>query len=288
LTGMKQFSYVFLLLVLPLAVHAQNPDQVSFPVSARMLSMGGSSVALCDDPQAGFLNPAGLKFIKLIGYDLSYDGATEHFPDHYSLSLENPGTDKGTAFAMGGWIQGASEHRPQVYYVPWSGTCWMITNTTALGVVTRFPYMKSNVDSIKSRWETLADVTFLQTFEALHIGASVERVVGGGADIVPRRLHVGAAIVSDAGIVVSYEYRADEASHKFKFHFNTSRIGAEARVGEYVAFRAGYVTGAENRLAGGLAFGLLKEGGWRLESGWEWPTARRGFTRWSIGAGFRT
>jgi hypothetical protein len=283
---MKYFFLFALLLTSAMRTYAL--DQVEFPENARVLSMGGAYLAVADDPQAGFINPAGLRLLKQVGYELSYDGATSHVPDHYAISLANPGTEHGAAFAMGGWIQGLSEHRRQIYYVPFTGTSWSLTSSTMIGVVTRFPYLKSEVDSIKSRWETLADVTALQTFQAIHLAASVERAFGGGSDIVPRRLRLGAAIVSEAGIIVSYEYRANETARHFNFHFNNSRIGAEARIGDYVALRGGYVTGDLNRIAAGAAIGLLKQGGWRFEAGWELPTAGHGYTRWAIGMGYRT
>ncbi len=274
-----------LLMLLPAITSAQATVPLSWPINPRIMGMGQAYVAVADDPQAAHRNPAGIKTLTQIGYDFAYDAATDVIPNHWSTAIANPGTESGAAFGMSLWTQGISEGGDATYYVPTSGTCVGITSTTHLGMVLRFPYYHSRQDSIKSRWEVLADLSALQSFGGLRFGATMERAFGGAKDMVPRRIHWGAAF-SSAGITMAYEWIGDETENKLDFMRTSSHWGAEAVIGKYSALRAGYIFADTHRLTFGGAIGLMKAG-WRLEFGWDVPTADAGITQWSIGLGYR-
>ncbi|MBU0508585.1 hypothetical protein KKH27_07110 [bacterium] len=267
------------------AVSAFAVEPLQWPATPRGLGLGGALVALADDPQTGIVNPAGVLFLKRIGYDLSFATSTADEPDHFSTTFVNPGTEQGSSLGMGFWTQGLSENRDAVYYVPYTGTAWNPAGIASLGLTTRFPYLKSGVDSVESRWEAIGDLALLKAFGHLRFGATVERTFGGSS-LVPRLLHAGAAF-SSSGITFAYEWRGDETARKFDFHYASSHWGAEIDAGKYASLRAGYISAEFTRLAFGAALGL-KPAGWRTQFTWEVPPSGTGPTRWSVGLAYRS
>jgi len=288
LEGMRKLFLLFLLPAWSLAEIPANPVPpfLELPSSPRTMAMGGALVAVADDPQAGFLNPGGLRLVPTIGYDLSFSNATGEDYDNLCATLVNPATERGSAFGMGVWTQGLLENAEVRYYVPYSAVSWNLTGSGGLGVVARYPYRSSRMDSVDSRFEALADVTALQRIGAFRIGAAVERAIGGAADIAPRRIRAGAAYVAPEGVVVSYEWRGDETSRKYDFHYASSHWGAEITVGNYLALRGGFSDLNQNHVSFGVALGRLDKG-WRLECAWDVPASHNGATRWSVGSGYR-
>jgi hypothetical protein len=253
------------------------------------MGLGGAYVALADDPQCGFLNPAALRTLKKVGMDASFSAITHTGPDHFILAFSNPGNDKGAALAMGAYSQGLAYKNRLSYWVPYMGSSFDLSATTHLGLITRFAYLDSEIDSFKSGWKTVADLTAVQTFQSLRVAGAFERAFGGSAGgLIPRRVRAGGAFVSSTtGIIISYEWRAEETRHTLNFHWSTSHYGAELPIGDYAAFRVGYVSGDEHRYAFGVSAGDPKDG-WRVEGGWNLPaTGRRDETRWSVGMAFR-
>ena len=265
---------------------AERPTSLGLHESARILGMGGAFVAVADDPQAGLLNPAGLREISQIGMDLSFSSATGTTPEQAAVMLVNPSSEAGAAFGAGLLEQGLFDGERVKYYVPNTGVSYQVWGLSRLGLGLRFPYRFSKVDSINSRWETVGDLSMMQSFGNMKIGAQIERMFGGASDIVPRRLRGGVSIGQPGQYVAAFEWRGTESGSRYNFHWESSHLGAEIAA-KYVALRSGYVWGQERRaVAVGLAFGLLQNG-WRFEAGWEMPTVKHEETRWSVGFGIR-
>lgn len=275
-----------LFLALAAASYGQTPVPLYLPANARVLGMGGAFVAVADDPQGGFINPAGIRNVRQLAYDLSFSATAPRGFDHLCVAMANPRTDQGAVFATGFWTQGLLENSSDRYYVPYSGTGWRIAGATDLGLIMRFPYLTSGDDSVKSRWEALADISALQAFGNFRLGAAVERALGGASDMVPRRLRMGAAVTAPEGYAFSYEWRGNETGRRYDFHYAASHWGAEVKIGNYSIVRGGYINGETSRISFGLAVGTLARG-WRTEAAWEVPTAGTGLTRWVIGLGYR-
>jgi len=272
-----------IILLIPASVLALEP--LRWPENPRLLAMGGAAAALADDPHTSYTNPAGVQLLNKIGYDLSFATATEGRPDHYSAALANPGTEGGSAFGMGVWTQGLSEHRDAIYYVSSVGTAWNPANLALLGLTIRAPYLYSWVDSVDSRWETIGDLSILKTLGQARVGATIERAFGGAKDMVPRMLHGGAAF-SSSGITIAYEWKGEETERRYDFHYLSSHWGAEAEIGKFVALRTGYVAGEFSRFTVGAAVGILKAG-WRTQFGWDVPASGTGYTKWAVGLAYR-
>ncbi len=248
--------------------------------------MGGAFIAVADDPVSGLYNPAALRQLKRVGMDFFFNTATTGAPDHLGLAMANPGTDRGSAFAMGIYSQGLLEKRDLLYYVPYTGTSLTLSRTTHLGLVMRFPYRTSRIDGISSHWATLADLSLLQTFRAFRLGAGIERTFGGGGEMVPRRLRAGLAYQSASGVTMAYEWQGAETQTRFDFHRSASQCGLEIPVARYALLRAGYQAAATHRYSFGAAVGNIEEG-FRVEAAWDLPTVKNGSTRWSVGMGYR-
>jgi len=284
---MNRFTLLFALFLPLAAVFAQSPEPLVMPATPRTIGLGGAYVALADDPAAGYLNPSGLREMSQIGYDLFFGSRTSGGADQLGMFLTNPATERGTAFAMGAWAQGWTRHRQIIYFVPYSGTSFDLTSSTHFGLVLRAPYISSRVSGISSHWETVGDVSFLQTFESLRLGAALERAFGGGEEFIPRRLRCGGAFLSSSsGVAFTYEWDGDQGVKSFRFVRSSSHYGAEIRLGKFAVVRGGYIAGPTHRVAFGLALGNLKEG-WRLDGGWEIPAAEKGDTHWVVGMGYR-
>jgi len=206
--------------------------------------------------------------------------------DQQGAALANPATESGATFGTGFIVQGVTDRRAVKYYVPHTGTSWNPLAGTSLGLSMRLPYRASSIDSITSKWEAIGDLSFMQQFQQVRFGAQVERMFGGAADMVPRRLRAGAYLGRPGQYALAYEWRGTPRTAKFDFHRNSSHLGGEIVAGKYVALRTGYVWSREHRMAFGIAFGLLARG-WRVETSWDVPTGDPGETRWSVGIGFR-
>jgi len=277
---------LFAVLLLTSACSAQPSHFLDLPQTPRVLGMGGGFVSVTDGPEAGFLNPSGLRLLKQAGYDVFYGSTSRVGPDQLGFALSNPGGQHGAAFAMGFWSQGWTERRRPTYYVPYTGTSFDLTSSTHLGLVMRFPYVTSTDSAVSSGWRTLGDVSVLQTFESVRVAAAVERAFGGGANIIPRKLRAGSSFLSaSSGIVVAYEWQGDQTRKSFNFMRSSSHYGAEVPIGKFALIRGGYISGAQHRVAMGVAIGTMSAG-WRIEGGWELPAAVRGETRWVIGMGY--
>ncbi len=277
---------ILILLALAQAVWAQNSVFLRMHESPRVMGMGGAFVAVADDPQAGLLNPAGLMNVGQIGNEISFMAGTGSTPQQEVFALANPGTEAGASFATGFLLQGMTDKQKVKYYVPHTGTNWRPLAQTSLGLTMRFPYRTSSVDSIKSKWETIGDLSFMQQIQQMRFGAQVERMFGGAKDFVERRLRAGASIGRANEYQLAYEWRGTPRSKSYDFHNDSSHLGSEIQLRNYAAIRGGYVWGREYRMTMGLAFGLLDHG-WRVETGWEVPTGKPSETRWSVGLGFR-
>lgn len=277
---------IFILLLAASPILAQGQYIFQLHENARVMGMGGAFVAVADDPQAGLLNPAGLGEMLRIGQDFSFSSAAGTKSDQLGAALANPGSEAGAAFGTGFLMQGLVKNEPVKYYVPYTGASYAIRGRSRLGLGLRFPYRASEIPSIGSRWEAIGDLSALQGIGYMRLGAQVERMFGGAADMVPRRLRAGASLGRPGQYVIAYEWRATEQESNFNFHWDSSHLGAEIASYEYVAFRAGYVWGAFHHIALGLSVGLIQTG-WRLETGWEVPTGKFGETRWSVGFGYR-
>ena len=276
---------ILLAVLLPLVCSAQPAGSLILPESPRVMGMGGAYVGLADDPMSGIVNPAGLQSLKKLGTDFFFAKSSPAGPDHLCFALANPSTEKGSPVAMGVWSQGLISDDDRKFYVPYAAMSHNLARFLGLGLVTRFPYVATEVDSEKSRWETVADVSARLTVSTLQAGAVVERCFGG-AQFVARRLRTGAAFASQEGIALSYEWRATETDKRFDFHYESSHWGAEIPVGKYVALRGGYVRDERAHFAAGLAVGILK-GGWRVETACDLPASGKGRTRWAVGLNYR-
>jgi hypothetical protein len=279
-----KFSILFVVL-LPLVCSAQPAGTLVLPESPRVMGMGGAYVGLADDPMSGIVNSAGLRSLKKMGTDLFFAKSSPNGPDHFCFALANPSTEKGSPVAMGAWSQGLISDDERKFYVPYASVGYTVARFLGLGLVTRFPYVATKVDSEDSHWEAVADVSARLTVSTLQAGAAVERCFGG-AKFVARRLRAGAAFASQEGIAISYEWRGLETDKRFDFHYESSHWGAEAPIGKYFALRGGYVRDESARFAAGLAIGILK-GGWRVETACEFPASGKGRTRWAAGLNYR-
>lgn len=274
-------------LLLSGACVARQLQPLEMPQNPRVMGMAGAFVAVADDPEAGFLNPSSLRLLKQVSYDLFYGSTTRTGPDELGVAFVNPGTDRGTALAMGLWTQGWTEHRQPVYSVPYAGTSFDLTSSTHFGLVLRFPYVSSTDSLAHSGWRTIGDFSALQTLESFRLGATMERAFGGSSNLIPRRLRLGAAFLSaSSGVILAYEWQGDETRKSLKFMRSSSRYGAEIPVGEYAALRGGYIAGAPPHITVGVALGTMAAG-WRVEGGWVLPAATHGATRWVLGMGYR-
>ena len=231
------------------------------------------------------INPAGLPSLKKMGSDFFYNRNSPNAPDHLGLAFVNPASQSGSPIAMGVWAQGVIANENRTFYVPYAAMSQKLSRSLGLGLITRFPYVNSRVDSERSRWETVADLSARITVSTLQAGAMIERCFGG-ASFIQRRLRAGAAFVSQEGIAVSYEWRATETEKKFDFHYESSHWGTELPVGKYAALRAGYATGDFSRITAGIAIGIMKAG-WRMEVGADLPACGTGQTRWAVGLNYR-
>ena len=277
---------ILTLLALAQTVLAQGIFPLRLHENPRVMGMGGAFVAVADDPQGGLLNPAGLKRVTQIGTDLSYSAGTAGTPDQIGSALVNPGTASGASFCTGFLAQGLTDQQKVKYYVPYTGTAWSPLGGSNLGLTVRFPYRTSDIDSIKARWEAIGDLSVMQGFQQMAFGAQIERMFGGAADMVPRRLRMGASLGRQNQYTIAYEWRGSETLDKFDFHYDSSHLGGELVSKKYVAMRAGYIWGQEHRVTFGTAIGLM-ERGWRVEASWDVPTGDRAETRWSAGIAFR-
>jgi hypothetical protein len=276
---------ILLAALLPLACLAQPAGSLVLPESPRVTGMGEAYVGLADDPMSGIVNPAGLKSLKKLGTDFFFAKSSPAGPDHLCFALANPSTEKGSPVALGVWSQGLISNHERQFYVPYAAVSYAPARFLGVGLVTRFPYVATKVDSEKSRWETVADVSARVTVSTIKAGAAVERCFGG-AQFVARRLRAGAAFVSQEGVAASYEWRAAETDKLFDFHYESAHWGAEIPVGKWVALRGGYVRDERAHFSAGMAVGVLR-GGWRVESACEFPASGRGRTRWAVGLNYR-
>src|SRR5512143_2552160 len=185
---------IIILLLLAVPAWAQEQFRLRLHENARVMAMGGAYVAVADDPQAGTLNPAGLRDLKQLGLDLSFMGSTGGTPSQLGFALANPGTTSGAAFGTGIIGQGIIGDDKIKYYVPYTGASWTVWGRSRVGLGLRFPYRSSAIDSIKSKWETISDGSVLQSIGNLQIGAQVERLFGGASEIVPRTLRAGVSL----------------------------------------------------------------------------------------------
>lgn len=277
---------LLILLLLPALLWSAPATPVVFPESPRVMAMGGAYVAVADDPQAGLLNPAGLQTLRSIGYDQSYGTATNKGDDELILSYVNPATESGTAFATGFWSKGLTRAEQNRFYVPFIGTSWMPAGGFLLGLVSRGVFKTPVEDTLSKDWTLVADLTALQRGKNLSFGLAMERIVGGAANMVPRRLRLGTAYTADSGdLIIAYEWRAEQGMKKYSFLFESSHLGAEAYFGDYFSLRGGYVWSEFHRYTLGAAMGMRKRG-WRIEGGWSLPT-EKGDTYWTIGMCYR-
>jgi hypothetical protein len=276
---------ILLLLAFVQVVWGRDFPLIGLHESPRVMAMGGAFVAVADDPQAGLLNPAGMMSVSQIGNELTYTAGTGRTPDQEVFALANPGTESGASFATGFLLQGVTDNQHVKYYVPHTGTNWRPFSQTSVGLTMRFPYRTSG-DSLKSKWETIGDLSVMQGIQQLRFGAQVERMFGGAREFVQRRLRAGVSMGRANEYVIAYEWRGTPWHHTYDFHYESSHIGGELTLRKYVALRSGYVWSREHRITMGTAIGLLDHG-WRVEAGWELPTGNRAETRWSVGIGFR-
>lgn len=276
--------------LLALLLHAFNawalPNGILvLPESPRQMGLGGAYVALANDAQAGIVNPACLVSMKQMGSDIFATQPSSGGTDHLCLSFSNPGAASGGAVAVGGWAQGMLASDERIFYVPYVATSWSLNPSLGFGLVSRFPYTQTEIDSENSGWESVFDISGRFQINTLQIGAMVERAVGG-AGIVDRSIRIGGAWVSNSGISFSYEWRGNETKKRYDFHYESSHWGSEIRIGKYFAFRGGYSRTDQARLSVGSAIGLFN-GGWRIETAYDFPASGDGASRWAAGMSYR-
>ncbi|MBI5059472.1 hypothetical protein HZB60_06820 [candidate division KSB1 bacterium] len=277
---------LLLILLLLLPALTLGSELILQPENTRVMAMGGSFVALADDPQAGFLNPAGIGLQTSMGYDLHFTTATQRGTDFMTAAMVNPGTDRGSRFGTGIWAQGLVRQGECKWTVPYAGMAASPAGGLNLGMVFRFPVNSGGNDCPEVSRLAVADVSVLQNFGGYQLGAQIERAVGGAGDLIPRRLRAGTGYRHESGVAVAYEWRSDPLQQSWKFRHTSSHIGADLEVGNYAALRGGYIWDNVHRVTFGLAIGTLTEG-WRVEAGWDAPTAGTGLTRWSAGLVYR-
>jgi hypothetical protein len=277
---------LLLLLLLPILLDAAPSTPVLSPESPRVLGLGGAYVSVADDPQAGFLNPAGLRTLSGMAYDQSYGTSTHHGEDEIILSYVNPATESGTAFATGFWSRGLTRPDENKFYVPFIGTSWMPASAIILGMVTRAVFKTPQADSLSKDWTTVADISALHRGKNLSFGAALERALGGAANMVPRRLRLGSSWLADSrNLLIAYEWRGDQGLRRYNFRYTSSHLGCEVFMGKNASLRAGYVWSDFHRYTMGLALGDRNRG-LRLEGGWSLPTGD-GETIWNLGMSYR-
>jgi hypothetical protein len=273
---------LLLILLLLLPALARAATTIAPPENARVMAMGGAFVALADDPQAGFLNSAGIAAQPSMGYDLHFATATQRGTDFSTWAMVNPGTERGSRFGTGMWAQGLMRKNECKWTVPYIGTAASPLSWLNLGLVFRFPVNYGGDSCSISKRLAVVDASFLQNLGGYQLGAQVERAAGGGAGVIARRLRAGVAYRHESGVAVAYEYRSDPLERTWRFHYASSHVGAELPVGDYAALRGGYIWSVLDRVTFGIAIGTLPAG-WRIEAGWDCPTAKHGQTRWSTG-----
>jgi hypothetical protein len=277
---------LLLLLLLPILLFAAPFTPVLSPESPRVLGLGGAYVSVADDPQAGFLNPAGLQTLSSMAYDQSYGTSTNHGEDEIILSYVNPSTESGTAFASGFWSRGLTRPDKNKFYVPFIGTSWMPASAIILGMTSRAIFKTPQVDSLSKDWTIVADITALYRGKNLSFGAALERALGGAADMVPRRLRLGGSWIPDSKrMLIAYEWQGDQGVRRYTFRYASSHLGTELFFGDSASLRAGYVWSEFHRYTVGLAIGR-RDRGWKFEGGWSLPT-EKGDTIWSAGMSYR-
>jgi hypothetical protein len=272
------FRHLLLLVLFPASLLAQTDSLLSLPENLRARALGGAFVAVADDPQAGFLNPAGIDRQSRLGFDLSLTEATSHGVDQITTAYLNPQSDNNTAFAFGTWSQGLTRPHDHIYYVPYIGTRWRIASTTGVGLVVRSPYRKASHGTDKSQFGAVLDASLMQKAGPLQFGALLERAMGGSMNFVPRNLRAGAAIIPSSQFLLSYEWRGDQIGSRYNFHYSSSHAGAE--------LRGGFAWEETNRIAFGTGIGML-EHGWQVSAAWEIPAKGKGLTVWSVGLSYR-
>ena len=277
---------IIILLLVALSSIAEAQVRLVLHESPRVMGMAGAFVAVADDPQASVLNPAGLRNVPQIGHDFTFSTAPGPTPDQLATALANPGTEYGAVFGTAFLAQGLMDDAPVKYYVAQTGLCWTLFGQSTAGVNLRFPYRTSDIDSIPARWEALADLSVLQAFGNMRLGAQIERAFGGASDMVPRRLRTGISVGRPGEYVLAYEWRGGEGQSKYNFRYESSHLGGEIITEKYVAIRGGYIWSESYFLTAGLAIGMIKQG-WRVETGWQFPTGKSGDTHWSVGIGYR-
>lgn len=270
------------LLLLGLRASAQP---LEFPESPRLLGMSGAMVGLGDDALSSLRNPAGVGTQSRIAYEMSFGYGTSRGTDRFSIANINPQSDYGGRFGAGVWSQGLLRSNQCAYVVPYSTTAWSFAGAAHAGMTLRFPLHLERAACPDLPKLAVADMGVLFAPNSYRVGAMCERLLGGGAGIIPRRLHWGAAVVPDARVAVSYQWSSAERAEDFKFHFASSNIGSEILVGDYLALRGGYRWATQHHVSFGVAVGTLSEG-WRLEAGWDVPTAKHGETRWATGMSY--
>ena len=264
----------------------QSSAMLRLHENGRVLGMGGAFVAVADDPQAGLLNPAGLRFMKQIGTDISRKIGEGSTADQFAAAIANPGTESGAAFCSGVVIQGLTDDKPTKFYMPFVGTCWSPLGGNSLGLTGRFPYRKEESVGGDSRWEAIGDLSVLQSLQQMKFGAQVERMFGGAADTAPRRLRMGASLSRPAQYAIAFEWRGTGLENNFDFHWDSSHLGGEVLFRNYGALRAGYIWSEKKHVTIGTAIGLMDHG-WHVELAWDIPTRDPEQSRWSVGIGFR-
>ncbi len=259
--------------------------ELQFPESPRLLAMGGAFVALADDPQAGLYNPGGIGIQKRIAYDACYASETNGGADYVTLAMSNPRDESGAAFGTGIWAQGVTRRTSETVYVPYAGSGWYPLGIIRMGLILKSPIYTDSASGDRKYLAT-ADMSILQTYNTFSAGMLLERLVGGGAGVVPRRLRWGIASKPVPEFSMAYEWRSASITDEFNFRKESSRVGMEVIAGNYTAIRAGYVWAERHRYSTGLSVGTMKAG-WRVEGGCELPTSGKGETRWSVGLSYR-
>lgn len=285
---------LLLYLFCPVLAFGQSQGELlPYPVTPRIQSMGGAYVALADDPHAGYLNPAGVSNSSQVGYDLCFAYIDDRSidaskaTDFMTAAYLNPSSGNNSSFAMGVWATGFIQKNDYRFLVPYVGTGWQFSGKSQIGLVLRSVIRYTELKDEDTRYAYIGDLSFLQDRGGFRLGALVERAFGGSMGMVPRRLRWGAALVPSSRLALAFEWRGDETNEKFNFHWNSSHVGGEINIGQYLSLRGGYKWDKDDGIPFmGLTLGT-PSGGWRLLAAIDSPSAPDGITRWSAALAYR-
>ena len=262
----KSFATVFAILWLAAAsAFAQTGFTfLEIPVGARESALGGAGVALVSGPTSAAHNPAALSRSRYTSFAAM---TTRHFGDtraqFFSLNMRT----KSLAFAPHFWgtrvpdveLRDAPSLEPiDLFDVTFSAvgvaSSWSLNEKLSFGATIRYLHSKIYTESSEG-WATDFGALWSTPVKALTLGAAVNHLGNvnsyANEDVtLPTTLRLGGAYDYSFGQAGNLLFTAEgDAVNENTPNF---RGGLEYRAPEFLALRAGYVTGLETQ---GLSFG---------------------------------